>query len=128
MKKGDCSQHQLATPSWPPQGRTTFYWLILIPSSIFLDARTKRIRTKSPTHKTLAEKVAQTFTRSTTATQNPTQGTSKTANPFSVSSKPTMASQVDNFYQNELNFLTITIAFLYFKPDVLRMSQKTRHF
>jgi hypothetical protein len=26
MKKGDCSQPQLATPSWPPQGRTTFYW------------------------------------------------------------------------------------------------------
>jgi hypothetical protein len=26
MKKGDCSQCQLATPSWPPQGRTTFYW------------------------------------------------------------------------------------------------------
>jgi hypothetical protein len=27
MKKGDCSQPQLATPSWPPQGRTPFYWL-----------------------------------------------------------------------------------------------------
>jgi hypothetical protein len=26
MKKGDCSQRQLATPSWPPQERTTFYW------------------------------------------------------------------------------------------------------
>jgi hypothetical protein len=25
-EKGDCSQPQLATPSWPPQGRTTFYW------------------------------------------------------------------------------------------------------
>jgi hypothetical protein len=27
MKKGDCSLPQLATHSWPPQGRTTFYWL-----------------------------------------------------------------------------------------------------
>jgi hypothetical protein len=27
MKKGDCSQPQLATHSWPIQGRTTFYWL-----------------------------------------------------------------------------------------------------
>jgi hypothetical protein len=26
MKKGDCSQPQLATHSWPFQGRTTFYW------------------------------------------------------------------------------------------------------
>jgi hypothetical protein len=28
MKKGDCSQPQLAIPSWPPQGRTTFYWFL----------------------------------------------------------------------------------------------------
>ena len=27
MKKGDCSQPQLATHSWPIQGQTTFYWL-----------------------------------------------------------------------------------------------------
>jgi hypothetical protein len=29
MKKGDCSQPQLATHSWPLQGRTTFYWFLL---------------------------------------------------------------------------------------------------
>jgi hypothetical protein len=26
MKKADCSQSQLVTRSWPPQGRTAFYW------------------------------------------------------------------------------------------------------
>jgi hypothetical protein len=30
MKKGDCSQPQLATHSWPPQGRATFYWLYFL--------------------------------------------------------------------------------------------------
>jgi hypothetical protein len=28
-KKGDCSQPQLATHSWPIQGRTTFYWFLI---------------------------------------------------------------------------------------------------
>jgi hypothetical protein len=34
MKTGDCSQPQLATPSWPPQGRTPFYWFSF--SSFFI--------------------------------------------------------------------------------------------